>query len=403
MSVTSGLDAVISRIRDGAVERERERVLPDQPISWLKGAGFPAFRVPTESGGTGASIVELVEALIDLAAADPNVPQALRGHIAFVEDRLWAPDGPDRDRWLGRFAAGEVVGNAVTEIGNVTLGSTQTRLEPDGDAWAITGRKFYTTGSIFADWIDASAVIPDGTEVAALVRRHQQGVTVSDDWDGFGQRLTGSGTTVFEGARVDSSDVFDFTTRFPYQTALYQLVLVAVLAGIAQEVERDAAHELRTRARAYSHGAASESRNDPQLLEAIGRLSATAAATRAITLDAARVVGYAAAARGADAARIAEHKRLSELAVARAQVSVSELTLRQTAALFDVLGASATSSARGLDRHWRNARTVASHNPVAFKARIIGDAVVNDAEPPYEWYVGVPAKPAPARAEVDAS
>ena len=45
-----------------------------------------------------------------------------------------------------------------------------------------------------------------------------------------------------------------------------------------------------------------------------------------------------------------------------------------------------------LDRHWRNARTVASHNPVAFKARIVGDAVVNDAEPPYEWYVGVPPK-----------
>ncbi|QEO09110.1 acyl-CoA dehydrogenase family protein [Protaetiibacter larvae] len=390
----SALDAVIARIREGAVQRERERVLPNEPIGWLTEAGFAALRVPVEQGGAGASIVKLIDTLIELAAADPNVPQALRGHIAFVEDRLWAPEGPDRDRWLARFAAGELVGNAVTEIGNVTLGSTETRLDPAGDGWAITGRKFYTTGSIFADWIDASAVIPDGTEVAALVRRNQPGVTVSDDWDGFGQRLTGSGTTVFAGAHVDLADVFEFRTRFPYQTALYQLVLVAVLAGIAQEVERDAAHELRTRARAYSHGAASESRHDPQLLEAIGRLSATAAATRAITLDAARIVERAAAARDASPERIAELKRESELAVSRAQLSVAELTLRQATALFDVLGASATSTGRALDRHWRNARTVASHNPVAFKARIIGDAVVNDAEPPYEWYVGVPAKPA---------
>ncbi len=392
MSARNDLDAVIDRIRDGAVERERGRVLPDEPIAWLKGAGFAALRVPTEAGGAGASIVELVAALIDLAAADPNVPQALRGHIAFVEDRLWAADGPDRDRWLARFAAGELVGNAVTEIGNVTLGATSTHLDTTDDGYAITGRKYYTTGSIFADWIDASAVTSDGTEVAALVRRHQPGVEISDDWDGFGQRLTGSGTTVFDGAHVDAGDVFDFATRFPYQTALYQLVLVAVLAGIAQEVERDAAHELRTRARAFSHGAASESRHDPQLLEAIGRLSATATAARAITLDAARVVEEAAAACGATPERVAELKRDAELAVSRAQVSVGDLTLRQATALFDVLGASATSSARGLDRHWRNARTVASHNPVAFKARIIGDAVVNDAEPPYEWYVGVPTK-----------
>ncbi|AYF97764.1 acyl-CoA dehydrogenase family protein [Protaetiibacter intestinalis] len=386
------LEEAIDRIREGAVERERDRVLPFEQLGWLRDAGFGALRVPADAGGGGADIVALTAALVDLAAADPNVPQALRGHLAFVEDRLWAPEGPDRDRWLARFAAGELVGNAVTEIGNVTLGAVSTRLDTSHGGYAITGTKYYTTGSIFADWIDANAMRPDGVEVAALVRRDQPGVTITDDWDGFGQRLTGSGTTVFEAAHVDAADVFDFATRFPYQTALYQLVLVAVLAGIAQEAERDAVHELRTRARVFSHGAAATSRHDPQLLEAIGRLSATTAATRAITLDAARVVQRAAEARGADAATVAEHKRAAELAVSRAQLSVTELALRQTTALFDVLGASATSAARDLDRHWRNARTVASHNPVAFKARIVGDAVVNDAEPPYEWYVGVPPK-----------
>jgi len=394
------LHEVIDRIREGAIDRERTRVLPFEQLDWLRASGFAGLRVPRDAGGAGADIVELAAALIDLAAADPNVPQALRGHLAFVEDRLWAPDGPDRDRWLARFAGGELVGNAVTEIGAVTLGAVSTRLDTTEQGYAITGTKYYTTGSIFADWIDANAMRPDGVEVAALVRRQQPQVTVSDDWDGFGQRLTGSGTTVFDGAHVDAADVFDFATRVPFQTALYQLVLVAVLAGIAQESERDAAHELRTRARVFSHGAASESRHDPQLLEVIGRLSATTAATRAITLDAARVVQRAADSRGADADTVAHARREAELAVARAQVSVTELTLRQTTALFDVLGASATSSARDLDRHWRNARTVASHNPVVFKARIIGDAVVNDAEPPYEWYVGVPpreeAAPTPA-------
>jgi alkylation response protein AidB-like acyl-CoA dehydrogenase len=368
---------VFERIAEGAVRREIDRELPAEQIRWLAESGLTATRVPVERGGDGASLRQLFLLLVELAAADAHIPQALRGHLAFVEDRIAARDAG----WLERFVAGELVGNAVTEIGQVAVGTIGTRLEPVDGGWTITGRKFYTTGSIFADWIDASAVTPDGLEVAALVPRNQPGVTVTDDWDGFGQRLTGSGTVVFDGATLDAAHIYDFAQRFPYQTAFYQLVLIAVLAGIAKAAERDVVAELQGRARVFSHGAASESRHDPQLLEAVGRISAAAGAVRAVTLDAAS---------GLD--RIAADpslKRELELEVSRAQVTVIELTLRSVTALFDPLGASATSTGKALDRHWRNARTVASHNPVAFKARIIGDALVNDTEPPYEWSVGV--------------
>ena len=381
---------VLDSIAEGAAERERDRVLPFQQIGQLADAGFGAIRVPVEHGGDGASLRQLFLLLIRLAAADPHIPQALRGHFAFVEDRLRAAEGPDRDRWLRRFAAGELVGNAVTEIGQVEVGKTGTRLDADGrGGWRITGRKYYATGSIFADWIDASAVTPDGVEVAALVATAQDEVDVTDDWDGFGQRLTGSGTAQFRGARVQADHVYDFSTRFPSQTAFYQLTLNAVLAGIAAAAERDVVAQLRGRARVFSHGAAAESRNDPQLLETVGRISAAASAAAALTLAAASVLDEAAAA--VDPAEVARLKRAAELEVSRAQIVVSELALRAATTLFDPLGASATSTSKALDRHWRNARTVASHNPVAFKARIVGDAAVNDAEPPYEWYVGTSA------------
>ena len=372
---------VFARIAEGALERELSRTLPHEQLRWLAEAGFGAVRVPVGHGGDGASPSELIGLLVELATADPHAAQALRGHFAFVEDRLGAEQSESRDRWLARFARGELVGNAVTEIGSVALGSTGTTVTPTDTGWALTGRKFYTTGSIFADWIDASAVTPDGIEVAALVSRHQPGVVISDDWDGFGQRLTCSGTAVFESAHVEHGDVYDFTTRFPAQTAFYQLVLVAVLAGITSAVERDVVAELRDRARAYSHGSADESRHDPQLLEAVGRISAAADATAAIARQAALTLD-------AVEARNPASKREAELASASAQVVVSELAIRAASNLFDVLGASATSTAKALDRHWRNARTVASHNPVAFKARILGDAAVNGTEPPYEWYVG---------------
>lgn len=103
---------IFARIAEGAVERERTRTLPREPIEWLKKAGFGAVRVPVEAGGAGASLPQLVQLLIELAEADSNIPQALRGHFAFVEDRLNAPAGPARDVWFKRFVNGELVGNA---------------------------------------------------------------------------------------------------------------------------------------------------------------------------------------------------------------------------------------------------------------------------------------------------
>ena len=119
---------VFDRIRAGAVQRERDRVLPFEQIGWLKEAGFGAVRLPVSSGGAGASIADLTRLLIELSAADSNIPQALRGHFAFAEDRLVAAAGVERDRWWSRFAAGELAGNAWSEIGDVALGETNTKV-----------------------------------------------------------------------------------------------------------------------------------------------------------------------------------------------------------------------------------------------------------------------------------
>ncbi|MGO9901657.1 MAG: hypothetical protein ACLP0J_18665 [Solirubrobacteraceae bacterium] len=40
-------------------------------------------------------------------------------------------------------------------------------------------------------------------------------------------------------------------------------------------------------------------------------------------------------------------------------------------------GAAATKQAHNLDRHWRNVRTLASHNPTVYKARAIGEHAIN--------------------------
>ncbi|AIS12775.1 monooxygenase [Pseudomonas chlororaphis subsp. aurantiaca] len=381
---------IFSRIAAGAVAREQSRSLPYEAILWLKEVGFGAVRVPVEYGGGGASLPQLFQLLIELAEADSNVPQALRGHFAFAEDRLNAAPGPARDLWFKRFVDGDIVGCAWTEIGNVAIGDVITQVSPDGDKWRLNGEKFYSTGSIFSDWIDVYARRSDtGGDVIAAVRTRQPGIVQSDDWDGFGQRTTGSGTAHFVDAEVEAENLIDFATRFKYQTAFYQLVLLATLAGIGRAAVRDVAHEVRNRKRIYSHGNAPRVSEDAQVQQVVGEISALVYAAEASAVRAAEPAQQAYLARfaGNDEAERAANVA-AEIQSATAQVVVTELIQRATSELFNALGASDIRQGKALDRHWRNARTVSSHNPVIYKARIVGDWAINGSEPPFVWQIG---------------
>ncbi|MGS0735052.1 acyl-CoA dehydrogenase family protein [Pseudomonas sp. GG8] len=381
---------IFARIAEGAVERERNRVLPFEQIKWLKEAGFGAVRIPVKHGGAGASLPQLVQLLIELAEADSNLPQALRGHLAFVEDRLNAHATSAQDVWFKRFVAGELVGNAWTEVGGVRIGQVITRVSRQGEQWVVNGTKYYSTGSLFADWIDLYAQRDDnGADVIAAVRVQQPGVRQSDDWDGFGQRTTGSGTSVFENAVVEEENIIDFSTRFKYQTAFYQLTLLAVLVGSGRAAVRDIAEEVRMRTRIFSTGNASSASADAQVQQVVGKASAQVYAAEAAAIRAAHASQRAYVTRyGKDEQAERDANIAAELESAQAQVAIAELVLRATSDLFNALGASATSTTKQLDRHWRNARTTASHNPLIYKERIIGDWEINGTEPPYVWQIG---------------
>lgn len=396
---------VFEEIGRGALQRELDDVLPDQEVRRLKERGFGALRVPTRYGGRGASIPELTQLWIDLAAADSNLPQALRGHAALVEDRLWQhAQGRDQRAWFDRFVDGEIAGNAWSEVGATAIDSQQTVLtaQPDG-SFRLTGSKFYTTGTIYAEWADVYARIErEGAGLGqepefaiAIVDTREPEVTVTDDWDGFGQRGTGSGTTTFDGAVVAAADVLPFGERFPYQTALYQLNLLAVLAGIGRAAVDDFVEHVRNRERNYSHANAARVRDDPQVLARIGEASAAVYAAEAATLRVAHAVqevaDLAAVAAGVPEQVAAANER-AEIESSAAQVVVTDLVLGLTSDLFDTLGASGTAIAKGLDRHWRNARTVSSHNPRILKARVVGGHLVNGTPPPYAWAIGRTAR-----------
>ena len=54
-----------------------------------------------------------------------------------------------------------------------------------------------------------------------------------------------------------------------------------------------------------------------------------------------------------------------------------EQVLEAATLVFEVGGASATSETRRLDRHWRNARVLASHNPAIQREAAVGNYHLN--------------------------
>lgn len=367
----------LARIAPDAARRERERRLLHAELDELRALGFGALRVPAAHGGVDVSLEQLFAHLVDLSAADASLGHVWRGHVAFVE-ALRARGDEAPTHWFERIVEGQFIGNAQSE--RQETARLETRLEREGDALLLSGTKYYTTGSIYADWIHLAAL--DGDDrVAVTVTAHHEGVRSIDDWDGFGQPLTGSGTTVFERVPVDPDDVLASDTdagRWHLLGSVFQLSLVAVVAGIAQRALDDTVAFVVPRRRTFGFAGETLPREDPLVQLVVGELSVAASTARRLVLSVARELGDA-----VDAGAHADELQRLQFEVFRLQEVVPRLVLEAATRLFEVGGASALAVDRGLDRHWRNVRTIASHNPVIQRTRALGQHALTGTLP--EW------------------
>ena len=194
---------------------------------------------------------------------------------------------------------------------------------------------------------------------------------------------------IIQNVAINRDHILPFENRFKYQTAFYQVVHLATLAGIALSAVDIFTQEVRKRTRIYSHGNAQLVREDAQILQVIGKASAQAYAAETIVLRTAEALdaAYFNHFEGDENADLRANDR-AELESSQGQVVISELVLKLTTELFNALGASASTTEKQLDRFWRNARVVSSHNPLIYKEKVIGDWEVNQAPLPYVWQIG---------------
>lgn len=380
---------IFDEIREGAVARDRHRSLPHEAVALLRKSGFGALRVPKEFGGFETSLTTLFALLTELAEADSNLAQILRGHFGFVEIVLHHVDREWSRRWLSRAGQRDLFAPAHTEPGDSQHGRFSTIVTGEADGMELNGTKYYTTGALYVDWIHVTANRGD-TTVTALVRTNAKGVSIVDDWDGFGQALTASGTVKYDRVAITEADVQPAVGRAAHVPSVYQLIHLATLSGIGRAAVRETVSYLADRRRTYAHGNTGTASQDPQILQVVGEVASRVYGANVATLAAAQASQRFFEKLVADQATEDDLARL-EIEVYQAQVSTATQILEATTTLFGGLGASALSRGRGFDRFWRNARAITSHNPLIYRNRQIGDFAVNGTLPPSLFSLPLPS------------
>ena len=364
-----------------AVERDLNRRLPFSEIERFTETGLWAITVPKEYGGPGVKAATVAQVIAIIAAADGSLGQIPQNHFYALEVLRNGGTQAQKRALYGRVLAGERFGNALAETGQRDY-ARRTRLVRDPAGWYVEGRKYYCTGSLFAHRIPTMAIAEeDGRDVAHLVfiPRDAPGVTLVDDWDGFGQRVTGSGSILFERVRVEPDWVVPFGASMDRPTAIgpfAQILHAGIDLGIGRGAFAATLPFVRTRTRPWIDAKIERASEDPLTLHAIGDVWVRLAAADALLERAGRFVDAAQAAPDADSVAAAS------VAVAEARAASHRAGLLAANKLLELGGTSATDRAEALDRYWRNVRTHTLHDPVRWKYHWIGAYHLDGRQPP---------------------
>jgi SfnB family sulfur acquisition oxidoreductase len=375
--------ALAPRLAEGAVERDQNRTLPREELDLFSGSGLWGITVPRAYGGAEVSFATVAEVIAIISEADPSIGQIPQNHLGVVEALRVTGNEEQKRRFYGGVLQGQRFGNAFSEAGSKNAGIFDTRIVADGDGFRVTGQKFYATGALFADIVPIAATGEDDKVYLVFASPHAPGLTIIDNWSGFGQRTTASGTVTLDNVWIDGRDVIPAHLGYDEPSAngpVSQIIQAAVDLGIARAAIADTIRFVRTLSRPWIDSGKDHAWEDPYTISAVGDLMVRLHAAEAILDLSGRAVDRAIA--EPSETTVAE----ASLKVAEAKVLTTEIAILAGNKLHELAGTRSTLAQHGLDRHWRNARTHTLHDPVRWKYALIGNHALNGVPPPrHAW------------------
>ena len=229
-AVEQHFEAATRSARTHAEATESSRRLDARVVEALKASGSFRLFVPTQYGGIGLGVLDILKHLRDLSAADGAAGwcaaiASTTSHVAGSVDRAWAEA-------IFRNPAG-VTGGAFAPTGTATR-------TPDGDL-LVNGKWAWGSGSQHCDWLCGGTKDPDG--VFRIVFFPAGEANIIDTWQSSGLRGTGSHDFEVAALRVPEGcwslpvganvQVDDPLARMPMYT-LFAGSIASVMLGIAR-------------------------------------------------------------------------------------------------------------------------------------------------------------------------
>ncbi|ESX93713.1 acyl-CoA dehydrogenase family protein [Mesorhizobium sp. LNJC403B00] len=351
-----------------AVARDKAGGRPVEQIRLLKESGLPSAQIPKNYGGKGAPWLSVLRVVREFARTDGSLAHLYGYHHLPLNGVLFRGTDAQKDQLLTRSARENWVwgnsGNAMSKT------STARR---NGSGWILNGFRPFSSGSHIADYIQV-AWEDRQDRLAAAIPADREGIVIEDDWDGVGQRQTGSGKVTFKDVHIGDDELIGSPAvpLTPFQTLIslfQQAVLLNLFVGSAQGALSEGRDYTVSQSRPWVYSGYENHTDDPFVQRKYGDLYIRTLAAAELADVAARSLD---AAYGKGEALTLEQRGQTAIDLATANVYAGQIGLDASSEVFEVMGARSATKANGYDRFWRNVRTHTLHNPAEYKKRTIG-------------------------------
>lgn len=371
-------ERLAKQFKHDAILRDAERILPFTEIEAYSQSGLWAITVPKQYGGAEVSSLTLAKIIALFSGVDGSIGQIPQNHFYALEVLRNTGTDQQKQKLYAEVLKGARFGNALAEFKTKTSAQKHTTIKQTEQGFVINGEKFYCTGSLFAHRIPTLVKDENDREFLAFVARQSEGLSLVDDWSGFGQRTTGSGTVKFDHVHVLAEDLIPFDTAFSQPTLVgpfAQIMHAAIETGIAQAAFEETLSRVR-QARPWIDSGVDLASQDPLTLSELGRVIVDIRATEVLLKQAAQSI---------DAAKpqpTENNIAKASLDVAKVRAHSTETALKASSKLIELAGSRGSQSDDALDLHWRNARVHTLHDASRWKYYFIGHYALNGILPP---------------------
>ncbi len=363
-----------------ALVRDRANALPTVEIELLRERGLLTLTIPAELGGAGVPWSVSAQIVRLIARADSSIAHILGYHYVWL-------------RFIGSFDTDQARRALRETADNRWLWASpgnnrETGYPPiveDGDEYVVTGDSGFASGGPVADRLFTIALRDGDLMTVVEVDPADPGVRFSGDWDVLGQRLSASQSITLTDLRVDESRILrrygpirEHEPRQSVQVLHFQLTFGILHLGIAEGALEAALAYTREHTRPALHSGVERGRDEPYILAGYGTLVARVQAVSALVERAVHALDWLYGL--ADDVTTEQRAAVAEI-IASAKIVSTETALDVTSAVFEYTGARSTAARHGLDRYWRNVRTISLHDPVAYKRDEVGRYVLNGEAP----------------------